>query len=248
MSAFLHFSVNPKYVYFGGYPGAADLIEDEVCWSRYIRDSLIETALSKDILLLNRVEKPALLRQLFVLSCEYGGQILSYQKIMGQLVDSGNTTTLAHYQRLLESAFLIYGLPKWSGNIIRRRNSSPKWIPLNTALMSALANRSFKEWRNASESWGRLVEVTVGAHLVNSGISQGIEVYYWREANKEVDFVIRKGNKITAIEVKSGRKCGSLPGITKFLTHYSLARTVIVGSPELSLQEFLETPISKWVE
>ncbi|MBU4305029.1 MAG: ATP-binding protein [Candidatus Omnitrophica bacterium] len=237
-----------KYIYFGGYPGAADLIEEEDRWSRYIRDSLIETAISKDILLLNRVEKPALLRQLFVLSCDYGGQILSYQKIMGQLTDSGNTTTLAHYQRLLESAFLIRGLPKWSGNLVRRRNSSPKWLPLNTALMSALANRSFKECRSAAESWGRLVEVSVGAHLVNSGISHGIDIYYWREGNKEVDFVIRKGNKITAIEVKSGRKRGSLPGISKFLTHYSTARSVVVGSQELSLREFLETPLSKWVE
>ena len=137
-----------QYIYFGGYPGAAYLVNDEERWARYIRDSLIETAISKDILLLNRVEKPALLRQLFVLACEYGGQIVSYQKLLGQLTDAGNTTTLAHYQRLIESAFLIFGLPKWSGGALRRRSSSPKWLPLNTALMTALANKGFHEWRN----------------------------------------------------------------------------------------------------
>ena len=122
-----------RYVFFGGYPGAAPLIEDESRWSQYIRDSLIETTLSKDILLLNRVEKPALLRQLFMLTAENSGQIISYQKLMGQLFDAGNTTTLANYQHLLEGARLIWGLPKWHGQVIRRRASTPKWIVLNTA-------------------------------------------------------------------------------------------------------------------
>ena len=122
-----------RYIFFGGYPGAAPLIEDESRWSQYIRDSLIETTLSKDILLLNRVEKPALLRQLFMLTAENSGQIISYQKLMGQLFDAGNTTTMANYQHLLEGARLIWGLPKWHGQVIRRRASTPKWIVLNTA-------------------------------------------------------------------------------------------------------------------
>ncbi|MBU0896162.1 MAG: ATP-binding protein, partial [Candidatus Omnitrophica bacterium] len=182
-----------QYIYFGGYPASASLIGNENRWRQYIRDSLIETALSKDILLLNRVEKPVLLRQLFVLACEYGGQVLSYQKILGQLQDVGNTVTLVHYQRLLESAFLIQGLQKWSGNALRLRNSSPKWLPLNTGLVSALSGQSFKEWRNDPAKWGRLVENSVGADLLNKGILEGIEVCYWREGNNEVDFVLRKG-------------------------------------------------------
>lgn len=237
-----------QYLYFGGYPGSADFIHQEERWRRYISDSLIETAISKDILLLNRVEKPALLRQLFVLACEYGGQILSYQKIQGQLADAGNTTTLAHYQTLLESAFLIRGLPKWSGKVIRRRSSSPKWLPLNTALLTALANRTFKEFRQDPQAWGRLTEVAIGAHLVNQAMSHGINVYYWREGNDEVDFVLRKGNRVTAIEVKSGSKWSSLPGLSEFLKRYPSARTCVVGGPDLGLQQFLETPILKWVE
>lgn len=145
-----------KFIYFGGYPAAASLINDEPRWAQYIRDSLIEAILSKDILLFNRVDKPALLRQLFVLACEYSGQILLYQKMLGQLTDAGNTTTLAHYQSLLESAFIIRGLPKWSEGKIRARKSSPKWLPLNTALITALSNKDFKEWRTDGESWGRL--------------------------------------------------------------------------------------------
>jgi len=235
-----------NYIYFGGYPGTAPLITDENRWSQYIRDSLIETALSKDILLLNRVEKPALLRQLFVLACDYGGQILSYQKIMGQLTDSGNTTTIAHYQKLLESAFLIRGLPKWSGGMLRRRNSSPKWLPLNSALMTALANRSFESWRSDPESWGRLVENAVGAHCVNAGWGNGVDVYYWRQTNQEVDYVLCKGNNIVAIEVKSGKKKTSLPGLRKFSRQYPLLRSLVIGGPDLPLQEFLETPLEKW--
>lgn len=236
-----------QYVYFGGYPGSSVLIREEDRWGRYIRDSLIEMAVSKDILLLNRVEKPALLRQLFVLACEYGGQVLSYQKMLGQLADAGNTTTLAHYQRLLESAFLINGLPKWAGTAIRRRSSSPKWLPLNTALMTALSNRSFEDWRKDSLSWGRLVEVAAGAHLANQSLLHGMDLYYWREGNREVDFILRKGKKLAAIEIKSGTKTAAQTGISEFSKKYS-CRTLLVGSPELSLKEFLETPVSRWLE
>lgn len=235
-----------QYVYFGGYPGSATLIREEERWGQYIRDALIETAISKDILLLNRVEKPALLRQLFVLACEYGGQILSYQKLLGQLADVGNTTTLAHYQRLLESAFLLQGLPKWSGTAVRRRGSSPKWLPLNTALVTALSNRSFDEWRRDPASWGRLVEVAVGAHLVNQGMLHGVDVYYWRDGNHEVDFILRKGTRLTAIEVKSGKPRTSHSGLTEFARRYR-ARTLVVGSPELGLQEFLAVPLQQWI-
>ncbi len=235
-----------QYIYFGGYPGSASLIREEDRWGQYLRDSLIETAISKDILLLNRVEKPALLRQLFVLACEYGGQILSYQKILGQLTDAGNTTTLAHYQQLLESAFLIQGLSKWSGAAIRRRNSSPKWLPLNTGLVTALSNRPFAEYKKDPVSWGRLVEVTVGAHLVNQGLLHGIDVYYWREGNQEVDFVIRKGNKVMAVEVKSAAKRNASWGLSEFRKRYP-SGTLVVGGSDLGLREFLETPVMQWV-
>ena len=232
-----------QYVYFGGYPGAAPLISEEPRWRQYVRDSLIETALSKDILLLNRVDKPALLRQLFVLACEYGAQVLSYQKILGQLADAGHTETLASYQRLLESAFLLRGLPKWSGSAVRRRGSSPKWLPLSTGLITALSNQSFAEWRSEPHRWGRLVEVTVGAHLVNRGAEEGLEVFYWREGNEEVDFVVRRGARVTAIEVKSGKSRMAQPGLAAFAKRYARAKTLTVGSPEFSLRQFLEMPI-----
>jgi len=228
-----------QYIYFGGYPGAATLIKDEERWARYIRDSLIETAISKDILLVSRVEKPALLRQLFVLACEYSGQILSYQKLVGQLADAGNTTTLAHYQKLLESAFLIRGLPKYSGTALRIRNSSPKWLPLNTALVTALANKSFGQWRNTPDAWGRLVEVAVGAYLVNDGAYHGIDVYYWRHRNQEVDFILRKGEDLVAIEVKSGKRPIAKPGLKEFTNQHSPIRSIVVGAGSISVKDFL---------
>lgn len=236
-----------QYVYFGGYPASASLMQDENRWGQYIRDSLIETALSKDILLLNRVEKPVLLRQLFVLACEYSGQILSYQKILGQLQDVGNTVTIAHYQRLLEAAFLIQGLQKWSGKTVRSRSSSPKWLALNSGLVSALSNRTFNEWRHDPTQWGRLVETCVGTHVANKGIVEGIDIYYWREGNDEVDFVLRKGNALTAIEVKSGQKRIGSKGLSVFKKQYPRAKTLIVGIGGVELNEFLEKPISKWV-
>ncbi|MEA3365143.1 MAG: AAA family ATPase, partial [Candidatus Hydrogenedentes bacterium] len=120
-----------QYVYFGGYPGAAQLIDDQHRWARYVLDSLIETSVSRDILLMTRVDKPALLRRLFEFGCSYSGRILSYQKMVGQLQEAGNTTTLAHYLELLKGAGLLTGLAKYSGQVVRQRASSPKLLVMN---------------------------------------------------------------------------------------------------------------------
>ncbi|MCI0516110.1 ATP-binding protein [candidate division KSB1 bacterium] len=237
-----------QYIFFGGYPGAAPLISDEPRWSQYIRDSLIETTVSKDILLLNRVEKPALLRQLFLLTAENSGQIISYQKLMGQLFDAGNTTTLANYQHLLEGARLIWGLAKWHGQVIHRRASTPKWIVLNTGLMTAIGGMNFFDWRKDTTRWGRLVEVAIGAHLINTSLSTGIEVFYWRDRNQEVDFVLKQADKLLAVEVKSGLFKGKHPGSVAFIREFPNARTLLVGPEGVPVAEFLRRPASYWLK
>lgn len=199
-------------MYFGGYSGAALLVRDRERWSRYILDSLVETTVSRDILLLSRVEKPALLRRLFRLGCEYSGRVLSYQKMIGQLQDAGNTTTLAHYLDLLAGAGMLTGLQKYSGSRIRQRGSSPKLLALNGALVSAWDPRPLREARGDPQEWGRLVETAVGAHLV----AAGLEAFYWRDRNREVDFVVRRGSTVVALEVTIGRRKDCLPGMRAF--------------------------------
>ncbi|NUM78953.1 ATP-binding protein [candidate division KSB1 bacterium] len=236
-----------QYLYFGGYPGAATLIGDEQRWAQYVRESLIETTLSKDILLLTRIEKPALLRQLFVMAAEYSGQIVSYQKLLGQLLDAGNTTTLAHYQHLLEGAGLIKGLQKWHGTPLRRRASSPKWLVLNNALMTATAGVGFAAWRQDVTNWGRLVETAVGAHLVNSALGTGVDIYYWRNHKNEVDFVLRQADRLLGIEVKSGQR-RHFEGMTAFQHAFAPAKALLVGPDGIALEEFLRQPARYWLE
>jgi len=236
-----------RYVFFGGYPGAAPLVRDRERWTRYILDSLIETTVSRDILLLTRVDKPALLRQLFRLGCDYSGQVLSYQKILGQLQDAGNTTTLAHYLELLAGAGMLTGLQKFSGSRVRQRGSSPKLLALNTGLVSASSGLSIREARRDRDLWGRLVETTVGAHLVNTAQDSEAEVFYWRERNREVDFVLRRGHRLTAIEVTSGRRKDSLPGLGAFATEFRPTRKFLVGGQGVPLGEFLAEPAANWL-
>ena len=236
-----------QYILYGGYPGAAGLIEDQERWARYIIDSLIETTISRDILLLTRVDKPALLRRLFQLCCDYSGQVLSYQKMLGQLHDAGNTTTLAHYLDLLNGAGLISGLPKFSGKRVKQRSSSPKIQVLNTALMSASSHLSFEAAQQERDYWGRLVESAVGAHLVNSTRGKNIEVFYWLERNQEVDFILRAGNDVVAIEVKSGRRRERLFGIEAFSKAFRVKRQLWVGEQGIPVGEFLSTPIERWL-
>ena len=237
-----------QYIYFGGYPGAATLISEHDRWVDYIVESLIETTISRDILLMSRVDKPALLRRLFHLGCEHSGQIISYQKMIGQLQDAGNTTTLAHYLDLLNGAGLLRGLSKYAGQRVRQRGSSPKLLVLNTALMTALSNRSFAEAQLDHDYWGRLVESAVGAHLVNDGRSKHIEVFYWLDRNREVDFILRLGRSLTAIEVKSTAKSYTLPGIETFCKTFPVKRRLLVGGQGISLDEFLATPVEHWLK
>jgi predicted AAA+ superfamily ATPase len=236
-----------RYIYFGGYPGAADLIGDWQRWSRYIIDSLIETTLSRDIMLLTRVDKPALLRRLFQLGCTFSGQILSYQKMIGQLQDAGNTTTLAHYLELLTGAGMLTGLQKFATRPVRERSSSPKLQVLNTALISAQSRLTFGEARKDREFWGRLVESAVGTHLINSAAGTGIELFYWRERGREVDFILRSGKTVVAIEVKSGSRKEGLPGMDAFDKAFQPKRKLLVGGDGILLEKFLLIPAADWV-
>lgn len=235
------------YLYFGGYPGAAPLRNDPVRWRSYLMDSLIETSVSRDILLLTRVDKPALLRRLFELGCRYSGQILSYTKMLGQLQDAGNTVTLAHYLELLGAAGLLTGLPKFAGETVRQRASSPKLQVLNTALMSAMEGLSPEESRKNLSFYGRLVESAVGAHLANAARTEGLELFYWRDRNREVDFVIRRNRKLIAIEVKSTLRRECLPGMSAFVEAYQPAHCLLVGGDGIPLEEFLRKPATHWL-
>jgi predicted AAA+ superfamily ATPase len=236
-----------KYIYYGGYPGSAKLVENRDRWAQYVVQSLIETTISRDILLMTRVDKPALLRQLFQLGCSYSGQIVSYQKLVGQLQDAGNTTTLAQYLHLLGGAGMLMGLQKYSGKQLRLRTSSPKLLVMNTALMSAQSHLTLKEIRKERDLWGRFVESAVGAHLVNSAVGKGINVFYWREAIREVDYILQRGKAVTAIEVKSGRTRESLAGVEAFSSAFRPQRTILVGEGGIPLEPFLKAPIEDWI-
>lgn len=225
----------------GGYPGAANYIHDTELWLRYINDSLIETTLSRDILQLETVAKPALLRHLFGLATHYPAQILSFNKMLGQLVDAGNTTTLSHYLQLLGQAFLITGLSAYSGGEVRRRASSPKLIIQNNALISA-GNPCALNTKIPDPAWrGRLVENAVGAALLLAYNTPGTGVHYWRDGLSEVDFVISDGPKRIAIEVKSGRP-DKLSGLAAFKKKYPNSSAQFIGSTGIPLEDFFENP------
>jgi predicted AAA+ superfamily ATPase len=237
-----------QYLYFGGYPGVAPLAGDPARWRRYLLDALVETTISRDVLLLTRVDKPALLRRLFELGCRYSGQVLSYTKMLGQLHDAGNTTTLAHYLELLAGAGMLTGLPKFAGAAVRSRGSSPKLQVFNTALLTAQSGLTPAEARADREFWGRLTESAVGAHLANAAACGVCELFYWREGNREVDFVVRGGRVVVAIEVKSGRAPVALPGLAAFSEAFKPKRTLLVGGDGIPVDEFLSRPVADWLQ
>jgi predicted AAA+ superfamily ATPase len=234
------------YLVHGGYPGAASLVDDPERWRAYLLDSLVETTIARDVLLLHRIDKPALLRQLFRLGCDYSAQVVSYQKLVGQLQDAGNTTTLASYLRILGDSGLLTGLEKYSGARIRQRGSSPKLLALDSGLMTAMTGLTRLQLRKQPEEWGRVVETAVGAHLVNTA-SADTTISWWRDRDREVDFVIESQHGLLAMEVGSGRRKGSLPGLAAFTRAYPNARVLLAGAQGMPLADLLRVPARELV-
>lgn len=238
-----------EYIYFGGYPGAAHMIGDEKRWRKYIKDSLVTPAIEKDVLMTSNIYKPALMKQLFELGCGYSAEILSLTKMMGQLQDAGNVTTLASYLEILDQCALLTGLQKYANDDARKRGSIPKYQVYNNALLTAYKGRSFQTDRTDTMSWGCWVESAVGAHLLSMAEEADYQVYYWRESAKskgekdmEVDFIIVNDGEVTAIEVKSGRR-GMNSGLPSFREAFHPKKSFVVGSGGVSLEDFLRCDI-----
>jgi len=234
------FDYSPEeFVWYGGYPGSASLIADAGRWKDYLLHSLIETTISKDILMLSRVDKPALLRHLFEMGCAYSGQILSYNKMLGQLHEAGNTTTLSHYLELLDTAGLLCGLEKFSKSVSQARSSSPKLQVKDTALLSVFSGINFKDAIKQPAVWGRHVESAIGAHLVNRAEKGGYTVHYWRHRNDEIDFVLKKNKKIIGIEVKTNAS-SKISGAQAFQKFFKPDKILLAGDSGIKWQEFLK--------
>jgi len=236
-----------RWLYFGGYPGSASFTDDEAAWKRHVTDSLIETVIARDVLQMQTVTKPALLRHLFALAATHPAQILSYTKMLGQLQDAGNTVTLASYLRLLDTAFLASGLELYSKGRVRKRGSSPKLILWNNALVNAPSLLGFKQAHADGAWWGRLVENAVGAHLLNGLTGPQWSVTYWRANGDEVDFVVSHGARTWAVEVKSGRG-GKPRGVEAFRALYPKAQVWLVGESGIPLRDFFARPAAHWFQ
>ena len=239
-----------EYVFYGGYPGATSHLSVHEEWHRYIRSGLVEPNIERDVVMMTDVRKPALLRRLFEVGTRYSGQVVSYNKMLGQLQDAGNVTTLVRYLHLLSQVGLFSGLPKHVERAISAKASTPKLNVHNTGLMSMVGGYTFEEARADRTFWGRLVESAVGAHLINTMPSSG-EVKYWRDRRGrsvvEVDFVLQRGPHLIGIEVKSGAARDSLPGLDEFEQRFS-ARSLVVGDGGVPLDEFLSVPAAEWIE
>ncbi len=227
-----------QYVYYGGYPGATQYICNESRWRNYVKDSLVEPSISKDVLMDTKVMKPQLLRQLFEIGSSYSGELLSLTKVAAQLQDAGNVTTLAGYLHLLDECGLLCGLQKYAEDDARKYNSVPKFQVYNSALRNVYAEEDFSEAMENPKAWGRYVESAIGAYLVSQSQICDYKVFYWRDSKDEVDFVLVRRRKKVAIEVKSGRRTTNA-GLSKFAQQYKPHRSIVVGSGGLSIEEFL---------
>ena len=233
-----------QYIYFGGYPGGAMYIKDERRWRKYIKDSIVAPAIEKDVLRTKVIYKPALMKQLFELGCAYSSEELSLNKMLGQLQDAGNVTTLASYLTTLDESRLLCGLNKYASDNARKYNSVPKLMVYNTALFSVQSGMTFNKAYTTPKLWGRWMESAVGAYLLNQADEYDYKLYYWRERDDEVDFVIEYNKQCIAIEVKSGRRTSN-EGLSVFHDKFHPALSFVVGSGGIPIDEFLSWDIGR---
>ena len=227
-----------QYLFYGGYPGAAPLVGDEDRFGQYIQSAIIEATINKDILMDTPIGKPALLRQTFELGAAYSGELLSLNKMLGSLHDAGNTVTLAGYINLLSESGLLCGLQKFGMDMARRRASIPKLQVYNNALKMVYSPLTFEQAILDRKSWGHIFESGIGAYLVSQAFVHRFEVFYWRERDTEVDFVLRKKGSVVAIEVKSNAEKRT-DGLDKFRKLFNPQSAFIVGDGGISAEDFL---------
>lgn len=233
-----------QYIYFGGYPGSAPLIGDKPRWLGYMRDAIVNPSIEKDVLQTKVIYKPALMRQMFELGCSYAGEELSLNKMLGQLQDAGNVTTLASYLETLSEAELLCGMRKYANDQARKYNSIPKLMTYNSALFTVNSGRGFAHELVTPKRWGRWVETAIGAQLLCHAEEDNYKVYYWRENSQEVDFVLQKGDSLVAIEVKSGRRTMN-SGLSTFRDKFHPTTSMVVGTGGVPLDEFLQVGVEK---
>lgn len=234
-----------QYIYYGGYPGGARFVNNESRWRQYIKESIIEPAISQDVLLTKRIYKPALLRQLFDLGCTYSGTLLSNNKIMGMLQDAGNSDTITTYLRVLNESRMLGGLRKYAADEARKYMSVPKYQVWNNALLSAQKGSKFANVFTNSELWGHWVESAIGAWLVSGSREYEYDVYYWRDKSEEVDFIVQMSDMVIAIEVKSGRRKTN-SGIYTFENKFHPTHSIIVGTGGIPISDLLSHNITEF--
>jgi predicted AAA+ superfamily ATPase len=235
-----------QYIYFGGYPGSAQFVNDETRWKRYIKDSIITPAMEKDIKLTANIYKPILMKRLFHLSCAYSAMELSLNKMLGQLQDAGNVTTLANYLDVLGQCQLVCGLQKYANDDARKYNSSPKYQVFNNALLTANHRGKIETIRTDADLWGRWVESAIGAHLLSAAEEEDYQVFYWRERDDEVDFIVATDDGCVAFEVKSGRRKMN-SGMKEFVKAFKPVHSYIIGTGGISFEDFLQTDVTDWL-
>ena len=228
-----------QYIYFGAFPGAAGLIGDEDRWRDYITGSIVDATINKDILVNEKIAKPALLRQAFELSAAYSGKELSLTKMIGQMQDAGNTTTVTGYLNLLSQAGLVCGLNKYAVDMARKKNSVPKHQVYNNALKNIYCQKPFADAIMDRSLWGRLYKSAIGAHIMSNAYAGDYQVFYWRtKPGCEVDYVLQKNGRLIAIEVKSNDNPGNT-GLTEFKTQFKPYLALVVGDGGMKAEDFL---------
>lgn len=233
-----------QYIYFGGYPGGATLIGNEHRWRGYVTDAIIAPSIEKDVILTSTIYKPTLMRNLFELGCTYSGEELSLNKVLGQLQDAGNVTTLGNYLSILHESHLLGGLQKYASDKARKYNSVPKFQVYNSALLSALSGKTYEQAFTDSKQWGRWVETAIGAYLINNADLVGYKLFYWREASNEVDYILERQGETVAIEVKSGHRTTN-KGLPLFRGRFNPRHAIIVGSGGIPVEEFLQLDLGR---
>lgn len=233
-----------EWIYYGGYPGAQRYTTNFTRWRNYIKDSLVAPSIEKDVIMTANIYKPALMKQLFELGCSYSSELLSLTKILGQLQDAGNVTTLATYLSILDECNLLVGLYKYANDEARKRQSIPKLQVYNNALLTAYRGNGYEKDRIDPQVWGRWVESAIGAYLLDVAIENDCNLYYWRDKNDEVDYILERRGAVLAIEVKSGRR-GMNSGLPKFNERYKPYNSIVVGTNGISLEDFLSSDIMR---
>jgi predicted AAA+ superfamily ATPase len=221
-----------RFLLNGGFPEFLQL-KGERAIRQYFPENVIERVVYHDIPETFNVADRALLQNLLMYSIFHSGSIININEIAASC--NATRQTVSDYLYYLQSSMLIRLLEKYAKTEVSRLRAFRKLYTVDSGLYVHLQRLSPSQIEQKG-ALGRLAEIAVFAQLKSySAVSENL--FYFRERDMEVDFVVRTPKGLIPVEVKYREAPKDLRGIKYFMQRFNASKAIVITKDMLKKED-----------